>query len=335
MAAPLHSPLDMLVFAKVVECQNFSVAARRLGISRSAASKHVTRLEQRLGARLLNRTTRKLSLTEAGRSAFAHCARIAAEVEASELAVQPFVRRPQGLVRVSAPNAFGRQHLVPILPEYLARHPDVSIELVLNDRLVDMVEERFDVAISSYPLARGNLIQRQFAPIDWVICATPAYLRRHGMPAEPDDLAGHNCIYFTSAAVRGDVWVVTRSGESRAVRVGGNFRANSSEAVRDAALCNLGIALLPTFAIWQEITAGALVRVLPQWTPEGTLGNNLTAHFIADRHLTPKIRTLVDFLVERFKRFHQTTTAAAGGAQARSPAVRRPKTVPRTAARRR
>jgi len=136
----LHNPLDMLVFAKVVELRSFSLTARRLGISRSAASKHVTRLEQALGARLLNRTTRKLSLTEPGHAAYAHCARIAAEVEASELSVQRFVSRPKGLLRVSAPSAFGRLHLVPILPEYLTRHPDVAIDLVLSDRLVDLVE---------------------------------------------------------------------------------------------------------------------------------------------------------------------------------------------------
>jgi DNA-binding transcriptional LysR family regulator len=170
----MHNPFDMLVFAKVVELQSFSLTARRLDISRSAASKHVSRLEQALGARLLNRTTRKLSLTEPGHAAYAHCARIAAEVEASELSVQRFLSRPKGLLRVSAPGAFGRLHLVPILPEYLERHPDVSIDLVLSDRLVDLVEERFDIAIQSSPLVRANLIRRDLVAIDWLICAHQA-----------------------------------------------------------------------------------------------------------------------------------------------------------------
>jgi DNA-binding transcriptional LysR family regulator len=298
----MHNPLDMLVFAKVVELQSFSLTARRLGISRSAASKHVSRLEQALGARLLNRTTRKLSLTEPGHAAYAHCARIAAEVEASELSVQRFVSRPKGLLRVSAPAAFGRLHLVPILPEYLRRHPDVSIDLVLSDRLVDLVEERFDIAIQSSPLTPANLIRRDIAPIRWVLCAAPSYLKRFGTPDDPEELRRHNCIFYASAAVRGDVWSVSRKGETRHLTVSGNFRANNSEAVRDAALGGLGLALLPTFAMWQDLKAGALVRVLPDWTPHGTFGASLTAYFIADRQLTPKIRTLVDFLAERFGR---------------------------------
>ena len=291
----------MLVFAKVVELRSFSLTARRLGISRSAASKHVTRLEQALGARLLNRTTRKLSLTEPGHAAYAHCARIAAEVEASEASVQRFVSRPKGLLRVSAPSAFGRLHLVPILPEYLTRHPDVAIDLVLSDRLVDLVEERFDIAIQSSPLTPANLIRRDIAPIRWAVCAAPRYLQKIAPPrGEPDDLRRHNCIFYASAAVRGDAWTLSRKGETIRVTVNGNFRANNSEAVRDAAVRGLGLALLPTFAMWQDLTSGALVRVLPDWVAHGTFGSSLTAYFIADRQLTPKIRTLVDFLAERF-----------------------------------
>jgi DNA-binding transcriptional LysR family regulator len=296
----MQSPLDMLVFAKVVELKSFSRAAQRLGISRSAASKHVSRLETVLGARLLNRTTRKLSLTEAGSSIREHCRRMAAEVEASEISVQPFVSRPQGLLRVSAPSAFGRLHLVPLLPEYLALHPDISIDLVLSDQLVDLVAEQFDIAISSSPLVTANLIRRELVPIRWSICGAPTYLESSGTPMQPDELHRHNCIYYASAAVRGDHWTFKQNGESHTVQVKGNFRANNSEAVRDAAVSGVGIALLPTFAISREIYAGTLLRLMPDWTPLGTFGQSLTAHFIADRHLTPKIRTLIDFLVERF-----------------------------------
>ncbi len=296
----MHNPFDMLVFAKVVELQSFSLTARKLDISRSAASKHVSRLEQALGARLLNRTTRKLSLTEPGHAAYAHCARIAAEVEASELSVQRFLSRPKGLLRVSAPGAFGRLHLVPILPEYLGRHPDVSIDLVLSDRLVDLVEDRFDIAIQSSPLLRANLIRRDLVAIDWLICAAPGYLKRFAAPDSPEEIRNHNCIFYASIAVRGDQWTISRKNETKIVTVTGNFRANNSEAVRDAAVRGLGLALLPTFAIAPEIELGALVKVLPDWTPHGTFGNSLTAYFIADRQLTPKIRTLVDFLAEQF-----------------------------------
>jgi DNA-binding transcriptional LysR family regulator len=249
--------------------------------------------------------------------------------------VQRFVGRPKGLLRVSAPAAFGRLQLAPILPEYLDRHPDVSIDLVLSDRLVDLVEERFDIAIQSSPLTPANLIRRHLAPIRWAVCAASGYLQRYGVPQHPDDLRKHNCIFYASTAVRGDGWRLSRKGEeTRLVAVSGNFRANNSELVRDAAVRGLGVALLPTFAMWQDITSGALVRVLPDWTPHGTFGTSLTAYFIADRQLTPKIRTLVDFLAERFGRLPvwDRAIAAASPPKAYDPAraERRPSRSPAT-----
>ena len=225
------------------------------------------------------------------------------------------MRRPQGLLRISAPNAFGRLHLVPVLPDYLALHPDVSIDLVLSDRLVDLVEERFDVAISSSPLLQANLIRRVLAPIRWAVCCAPSY----GMgriPTHPKELREQNCIFYSSLAIRGDHWSFSRAGEICGVQVRGNFKANTSEAVRDAALDGIGIALLPTFAISEEIESGRLVRLLPEWTHHGTFGDSLFAHFIADRHLTPKIRTLVDFLTERYGRMVWDSPAAARPAAA-------------------
>ena len=300
--AAVQNPLDMLVFAKVVELRSFTATAQRLGISRSATSKHISRLEKKLGARLLNRTTRKLSLTEAGHAAYSHCARLAAEVEAGEIAVQRFLGQPQGLLRVSAPGAFGRLHLVPLLPDYLAANPEVSVDLVLSDRLVDLVEDQFDIAVSSSPLTRGNLIRRDITPIRWVVCAAPSYLQRFGSVREPQDLARHNCVFYASTAVRGNMWPMTRNDETRVIAVKGNFRANNSEAVRDAAVRGLGIALLPTFAVWEDVKSGALVPLLPDWTLQGTFGLNLTAYFIADQQLMPKIRSFVDFMVTRFGR---------------------------------
>ena len=297
----MHNPLDMLVFAKVVELKSFSMTARRLGISRSAASKHVTRLEQALGARLLNRTTRKLSLTEPGHAAYTHCARIAAEVEASELSVQRFVSRPKGLLRVSAPSAFGRS--APRADPAGIPHPP------------SRCRDRSGPERPARRPGRGALRHR-----DPIIPPHPREpdparyrpdpvggLRGAGLLAEvprrrgsPDDLRKHNCIFYASTAVRGDAWTLSRKGETTRVTVNGNFRANNSEAVRDAAVRGLGLALLPTFAMWQDLKTGTLVRVLPDWTAHGTFGSSLTAYFIADRQLTPKIRTLVDFLAERF-----------------------------------
>ena len=298
----MHNPLDMLVFAKIVELLSFSRAARRLGISRSTASKHVTRLERDLGVRLLSRTTRKLGLTDAGRSVYEHCARVAEQVEAAANSVYPFVNRPQGLVRVSAPIAFGRLHLSHAVAEYLVRHPGVSIDLVLSDRLVDLVDERVDIAVTSSPMLQGSLIRRELCPIRWAVCATPSYVCKHGIPKKPEDLRQHNCIFYELPVVRGDTWKFKHNNESHTVQVSGNFKANNSEVVRDATLDGLGIGLLPTFAAWQDIFSGSLVNLLPDWTPLGTFGNSLIIHFIGDRHLPPKIRTLIDFLVQRFRR---------------------------------
>jgi DNA-binding transcriptional LysR family regulator len=191
---------------------------------------------------------------------------------------------------------------VPLLPEYLRLHPDVSIELTLSDQLVDLVEGRFDVAISSSPLIHANLIRRQLTPLRYLLCASAGYLRATGAPHHPEDLKQHNCLFYSSSAVRGDRWTMKRARESQTIQVRGNLRVNNSEAVRDAALGGLGIALLPTFASSNEIKKGALVPVLSDWTQQGTLGSSMTAHFISDRQLTPKIRTLIDYLVSRFKR---------------------------------
>jgi DNA-binding transcriptional LysR family regulator len=298
----MNNPLDMFIFAKVVELKSFSNAAKDLGLSRSAISKHVSKLEHRLGARLLSRSTRTLSLTEAGHSAYEHCARIVAEVAASELSVQCFVRGVRGRLRVSVPGAFGRMFFVPLLPDYLRLHPDVSIELTLSDQLANLVEGRFDIAISSSPLSHANLIRRQLTPLRYVLCASADYLRVAGMPKHPQDLKNHNCIFYSSAAVRGDLWILKRGRESQTIEVSGNLRVNNSESVRDAALGGLGIALMPTFVSANEIKSGALIPVLGDWTPQGTLGSGMTAYFISDRQLTPKIRTLIDYLVSRFKR---------------------------------
>jgi DNA-binding transcriptional LysR family regulator len=227
----------MLVFAKVVETKGFSSAARHLAMSRSAVSKHVSQLEQALSARLLNRTTRKLSLTEAGRAAYVHCSRIATEIDEVETSVQPFVMRTHGLLRISAPIAFGRLHLVPVLKDYLKLYPDVAIELMFSDRVVDLADEHFDVAISSYPLLRSNLIRRVLLPLRWIVCCTPDYKKRLACRLRaPNDLRDHNCLYYSALAARDDVWTLSRGDEVCKVAVRGNFRANNSEAVRDAAL---------------------------------------------------------------------------------------------------
>lgn len=297
----MHNPLDMIVFAKVVELKSFSAAAQRLEMSRSVISKHVTRLERSLGVRLLNRTTRRLALTDAGHAVFEHCVRVSMEAEASELAASAFAKRPQGLLRLSAPGAFGRLHLVPALQPFLATYPEIALEMVMGDRHVDLVTERFDVAITSEPMGRNNLVVSPLAPIRWIVCASPEYLRRHGAPAEPAGLEAHNCIFYSSPITPGNVWNFRREGLHTAVNVKGNFRVNNSEAVREAALRGTGIALLPTFAVAHDLAAGTLRVLLPQCEPVGIFGPHLLVHHLAGRLVPPKVRVLVEFLLEHFR----------------------------------
>lgn len=296
----MHNPLDMIVFAKVVELKSFSAAADRLDMSRSAISKHVTRLEQTLGVRLLNRTTRRLSLTEAGHAVFEHCARISVEAEASELVASVFAARPRGVLRLSVPGAFGRLHVAPRIPEFLNRYPDITVEMVLSDRHVELITERFDVAITSEPMERNNLVVSRLAPIRWIVCASADYLRRHGTPGEPSELERHNCIFFSSPVTPGNVWSFKRDGSQTGVNVKGNFRVNNSEAVREAALRGVGIALLPTFAVAEDIQSAALRVILRDYVPLGIFGSHLLAHYLAGRLVPPKVRALVDFLLEQF-----------------------------------
>jgi DNA-binding transcriptional LysR family regulator len=294
------NPLDMLVFAKVVERRSFSAAAQSLGISRSAVSRHVSRLEQSLGTSLLRRTTRNLSLTEIGLSVFAHCSRMAVEVEAADIVVQSHVRLPTGKLRVSVPGAFGRLHLMPAVEKYLSQHSDVGIELVMTDRQVDLVGEQIDVALFDRDIDRANIVGRKLANTSGAICAAPAYLKRVRAPTEPAELSAHNCVYYTSAGRGGDVWTLSRGTDVVSVRINGNFCANDSEAVRNAALSGLGVALIPVFAIARHVSKGRLVPLLTDWVPQGTFGSRLTAYFIGDRYPVPKIRTFIDFLARYF-----------------------------------
>ncbi len=288
----------MAIFARVAEAKNFSEAARRLGLSKSVVSKQVARLERSLGARLINRTTRRLSLTEAGTAFYEHCARMVAEAEAAELAVTRLSVTPRGVLRVSSPAAFGHLHLAPAIPEFLRRYPEMAVELVMNDRMVDLAEEGFDVAIRLTEEPAPNLVARKIAPVRWVVCATPEYLRQHGKPKAPADLARHNCLFYSYQG-SGDLWRFSGPRGEVSVNVTGNFRVNNSEAVREAALGHLGIALLPTFAAGQELQAGRLVPLLTDYGPLGAIGKNVYCVYLSHRQVSPKLRAFVDFFASR------------------------------------
>ncbi|MBI4183934.1 MAG: LysR family transcriptional regulator [Proteobacteria bacterium] len=287
---------SMQLFVRVVEAESFSAAATQVSMSKSAVSKHVQRLEDHLDVRLLNRTTRRLSLTETGRDYYQRCKRILAEVEEAELSVSHLHSQPKGLLRVNAPMSFGVLHVTPLIPDFMARYPALGVDLALNDRYVDLVEEGYDVAVRIGQLADSSLIARRLAPARAAVCASPAYLARHGRPARPEDLKAHNCLgyaYFSS----GDEWRFRVGGRMLTVRIAGNFRANNGEVLREAAVRGLGLALLPTFICGRDLKSGALEAVLREAMPEP---RGIFAVYPQGRYLSAKIRAFVDFLAAAF-----------------------------------
>lgn len=314
----------MAIFARVVEERSFSAAARRLGLSKSMVSKEVTRLEQALGARLLNRTTRKLSLTEIGAAFYEPCARILQEAQEAELLVGRLHAEPRGVLRLTAPVAFGTLHVAPALPEFLAQYPDVRIDLTIGDRQVDLADEGLDLAIRIARALPDNLVARRLAPINRVVCAAPAYFERHGMPRRPQDLARHNCLVYTHA--NPDSQWRFRSGKGEdVVPVKGNLTLNDDEALWQATLGGLGIALLPTFIVGKDLQAGRLQAVLTEHVPTE---RNLHALYLPNRHLSTKVRVFIDFLVARFSpepywdRDWAVTRTVGGARKPRRPAAR-------------
>lgn len=289
----------MAVFAKIAETKSFSGAAARLGLSKSAASKHITRLERDLKARLINRTTRRLSLTEVGTIFYEHCARMLAEAEAAELAVSRLYAEPRGVVRVTSPAAFGHVQIAPAIPDLIARHPELVVQLALNDRPVDLAEEGFDVAIRVTDRLPPNVVARKLMTVRWIACAAPGYLQKHGTPRAPQELKAHNCLFYSFLESSIEWRFHSRQGDAR-VRVAGNFTANNSEAIREAALKGLGIALLPSFLVGPDLADGRLKQVLTGHEVEGALPDDVYAIYLPTRYVSPKLRAFVDFFVERF-----------------------------------
>jgi len=286
----------MAVFARVVEARSFSEAARQLGLSKSAVSKQVSRLEDRLGARLLNRTTRRLGLTQVGTTFYEHCARMLAEAEEAERAVTAMHAQPRGLLKINAPMSFGVLHLAPAIPDFLARYPEMSVEMVLNDRFVDLIEEGYDLAVRIASLPDSSLVAKRLAANRRVVCGAPAYFAKHGVPATPADLKQHNCLNYTYLASQ-DEWRFTGPAGQRSVRISGSFQANNGDAIRVAALAGLGLMLTPTFIVGPDLRDGRLRAVLTDYLDVDTAIYVVYPH---KRHLSAKVRAFVDFATERF-----------------------------------
>lgn len=290
---------DLLVFVQVVELKSFSAVARATGTTKSAVSKKIKRLEDALGTRLLNRTTRHLGLTEIGSSVYMHGARIAEEAVALRSAVEDLQHKPRGKLRVTTSVAFGNMHLTRLIGEFLAAYPDIQVALTLSDRYVDVVEEGFDIAIRLTSKPIESFVARRLSGIKYVLCATPGYLDRHPPIDSPQDLAAHNCLLNSHA--QNDTWRFRKGATEEIVKVDGRFTVNSSESMRVAVLGGGGIGLLPTFAVGDDVRAGTLKVVLPEFTIEGGFGNSIYAIFIPSKFLSPKVRVFVDFLVASFQ----------------------------------
>lgn len=286
----------MNAFAKVVAAGSYAEAARRLGLTRSAVSKAVMELEQILGARLLDRTTRRVTPTEAGLAYYERCVSILAEVEETEIQISKLHDEPKGVLKVNAPMTFGTLYLAQAVAEFMARYDDLRVELMLNDRFIDPLEEGVDVTVRIGVLADSSLIARRLAPANRVMVAAPAYLARHGTPQTPSDLAAHRCLsYGQLAAVHR--WQLVDKGEVINIAVTSSLCSNNGEVLRAAAIAGNGIANLPTFIVGPDLEAGRLNLVLPQTPPTG-LG--IYALYAPNRYLAAKSRLFIDFLAQRF-----------------------------------
>lgn len=282
----------MQVFTRVVDAGSFVKAADQLDISTSAASRLIAELETHLNTRLLQRSTRKLSLTEAGRHYHARCLQILGDVAEAESELCQETQRPFGLLRINAPVSFGQLHLSPLITAYQNAYPDVIVEIELSDRSIDLVEEGFDLALRIAGQITDTLVARRLVSIRLVTAAAPAYLKQFGRPQTPADLANHNCLVYTNSSRRGE-WDFSGPQGDISMKVAGHFRANNGDLLRRAALAGEGIICEPSFLIGEDLASGALTPLLPDYHAPAIA---LFAVYPSRRHLSAKIRSFIDFL---------------------------------------
>lgn len=300
MAASPDEILAMICFARVVEAKSFTGAAAKLGVSKSVVSARVSALEERLGVRLLQRTTRKLALTPDGLVLHEHCARLLATADDAAATMAGAGDQPRGLLRINAPVVFAEEFLAPVLAAYLERFPEVRIEITLSDTFIDLVDEGIDVAIRvASHLAGAGLVARKLASDQTVLVAAPSYLARRGTPAAPEDLLHHDCLVYSLLKVSQE-WRFREPGGRAATTVPlqGRFRAESGAVLRRAALAGMGLAVLPTFMIAEDLAAARLRRVVPAFLPT-RLG--IYATYPQGKGVPSKTRALVDALIAHFR----------------------------------
>jgi DNA-binding transcriptional LysR family regulator len=287
---------SVTIFLRVVESGSFAGAARHLDLSTASVSRQIAFLEQTVGARLINRTTRKLGLTEIGQICFERYSRIVGELDEVQQLAQAGTVSPQGTLRVASVMLFWIWRIAAVLPEFLTRHPNLRVQITLTERVVDLVEDGYDIALQ-FEAPRGKSLQaRRIVPIHRAVYASPAYVRSHPMPRKPADLRGHNCLLYARHTEEIE-WEFRRNGETTCVKVDGSLRSNDALSVRQAALQGLGIARGPVFLAHDDLQSGRLVRVLPDYEVSGL---ELWAVHLGRQRLPAKVRVFIAFLEEKF-----------------------------------
>lgn len=282
-------------FVAVAETESFTAAAERLDLSRAMASKHIQALEDRLGVKLLERTTRRVRLTDAGRRYLERARRLLHDLEVADTEARGERLAPAGLLRINGPVSFSQAHLAAAIAPFLSRYPELSVDLTVNDRVVDLLEEGYDVAVRIGRLADSTLVARRLAPVALHLAASPDYLARHGVPRHPDDLADHACLTYAYSS-EGLIWRFTDgAGGEAAVRPRGHMSGNNGDVLTEAAAAGAGIVQQPDFVLGPYFAAGTLVPLLPGWHPP-----DLAVHAVhhQTRHVSAKIRVFIDYLAE-------------------------------------
>jgi DNA-binding transcriptional LysR family regulator len=287
---------EMSSFVAVVDSRSFVGAANATGQSTTAVSRHVGELEQRLGVRLLQRTTRRLSVTPEGEAFYSRCKEVLAAIEEAESEVTTQSVEPSGLIRVNAPLTFGVLHLAPLWGRFIEQYPKVAFDVTLSDRVVDLVEEGYDLAVRITRMPNSTLVSRKLASSRLVLCASRRYLDTHGVPTDPHDLSGHRVISYSYLA-SGDEWQFQGPGGPVSVRVSAKFHTNNGDTCRVAALAGQGIILQPDFLVADDIRRGGLVELMPEYR---AVEIGIYAVYPTRKHLPLKLRRLVDFLVAAF-----------------------------------
>lgn len=286
----------MKVFCSVVENDSLAGASRTLNVSPSVVSKQLSGLEDRLGVRLLNRTTRRVSLTEVGSAYYERCKRILADVDEAEIAVSQAHSAPRGLLKVTAPTTFAHRHVAPHLPEFLDRYPEVEVQLLVNDRVVDLVDEGIDLAIRIAQLKDSSLIARKLAVNHRMIVASPDYVKKWGSPETPDQLNDHSLITYAPGNPIND-WHFMVDNQQKILRAKGTLAMNNGDSVLQTVLAGGGLAMLAAFMAGEHVKTGKLVTLLDDYVREDV---PIYAVYPSGRHLSPKVRAFVDFLVELY-----------------------------------